>query len=39
VGQERLPEVSELLKGYKLFDSELRPIVGEWPFNIVAMPA
>jgi FkbM family methyltransferase len=39
VGQEHMPEVSELLKGYRLLDTELRPIVGGCPFNIIAVPA
>jgi FkbM family methyltransferase len=38
VSRENFAEVSRLLTGYKLLDTELHPLSGSESFNIVAMP-
>jgi FkbM family methyltransferase len=36
--RERVEEVSGLLNGYRFLDTDLKPITGAFPFNIVALP-
>lgn len=38
VSRETVPEVTALLNGYRILDADLAPVVGYYPFNIVALP-